>query len=285
MRMMPRSLSTKLPLRHLTKAFSMSTTAIPCVTGKGKYTEREAIRFAQEVTLNEGSIWLIYKHAELAIRKWVTPAPSIRALDWGCGAAKSTIWMKSLGVFDAVAGADLNESMINESRSRDPEGTYILAMDGKLPSDFAMNYDLLLSISVLVEIPTLASMRAYASEAFRVLRPGGLMVVTASTEESRDPANDYVSFSYLPTNVDTDPHNKNLKSGDPVVVQTSDGFAIEDFAWSRLDYENSFTSSGFKVLDVTRTWGDEADPFEWKAELLVPSDYVFVFQKPLEASL
>jgi len=184
-----------------------------------------------------------------------------------------------------VDGADLNESMIQECKSRDPNGNYILALLGKLPSQSILSYDLVLSISVVIEIPTLAAMRGYASEAFRVLRPGGLVVVTAATEESRDPANEYISFSYLPTNPSTDPHNRHLKSGDPVVVRTRTGLELEDFVWTRLDYESTFTGAGLELLEVTRTWGHQTDPFVWKDELRVPSDYVFVFRKPEKASL
>jgi len=281
--MLLRSCTRKIAERtrpHIRQALCMSISGNPTFTGHGKYTDLAANRFAEEVTLNEGSIWLIYKHAELAVRKWVNPKRSTCALDWGCGAAKSTLWLKSVGVFDRVDGADVNKSMIKESTSRDPTGHYIFALNGKLPSSNALKYDLVLSISVVVEIPTQASMRAYASEAFRILRPGGLALVTAATDESRDPANDYVSFSYLPTNPDTDPHNQHLKPGDPVLVQNRQGLVMKDFAWSRLEYENAFTSSGFKVLEVTRTLGDLSDPFEWKDELRVPSDYVFVFEKP-----
>jgi len=266
--------------RYIKEVQSKRNSASLCPTGKGKYTDLTANRFAKEFTLNEGSLWLIYKHAELAIRKWVTLKEGSRALDWGCGAAKSTLWLKSVGLFDEVHGADLNDSMIQESRTRDPDGEYILALDGKLPSHIDLNYDLVLSISVVIEIPTRAAMRAYAAEAFRILRPGGLAVVTGATEESRDPANEYVSFSYLPTNPDTDPHNQHLKSGDPVVVLSRQGLALEDFVWTRQDYENTFTSEGFKVIEVTRTWGEQTDPFEWRDELRVPSDYVLVFQKP-----
>merc|ERR1719419_572861 len=80
--------------------------------GRGDYTSLTAERFAKEVTLEEGSIWLVYKHAEIAIRKWVSPNVSNRVLDWGCGAGKSSLWLKSLNIFREVEGADLNEEMI-----------------------------------------------------------------------------------------------------------------------------------------------------------------------------
>jgi len=281
--MLSRVLRKNVDVRHIKEASSVATCL--CPTGKGKYTDLTANRFAQEFTLDEGSLWLIYKYAELAIRKWVSPKRSARALDWGCGAGKSTLWLKSVGIFNEVDGADINESMIRESRARDPEGKYILVPDGKLPEENKLNYDLALSISVVIEIPTLVAMRAYASEAFRVLRRGGLAVVTAATEDSRDPANQYLSFSYLSDNPKTYPHNEHLKSGDPIVVRLRQGLEIEDFVWTRSDYENAFTSAGFNVLEVTRTWGHKTDPFEWKDELRVPTDYVFVFGKPAETSV
>jgi len=265
---------------HINEVGTKSSASCIRHTRQSKYTDVTASRFAQEFTLDEGSLWLIYKHAELPIRKWVTPIGRNRALDWGCGEAKSTLWLKSVGIFGEVDGADLNESMIKESRLRDPDGKYTLVLYGKLPSHNESNHDLVLSLSVVIEIPTVAAMRVYASEAFRVLRPGGFAVVTGATEESRDPANEYVSFSYLATNPEVDPHNQHLKSGDPVVVRSRQGLTIEDFVWTRQDYENAFTHAGFEVLEVTRTWGHQTDPFEWRDELRVPSDYVLVFRKP-----
>jgi len=255
------------------------------VAGRGKYSDLTADRFGKEVTLEEGSIWLIYKHAELALRKWVSPQLSNRVLDWGCGAGKSTLWLESLNLFSDIEGADLNEPMINLCRNTNPQGKYILASGGKLSIEYGLRYDVVLSISVLIEIPTMSIMRDYAAEAFRVLKPGGLVVMTSATEDSHDPENKYVSFSYLPTNPEKDPRNKHLKSGDTVEVQTRQGLTIKDVYWSRKDYEYAFTSCGFQVLEVTRTWGDKSDPFEWDCEVRVPSDYVIVLRKPLESSL
>ncbi len=49
------------------------------------------------------------------------------ALDFGCGAGRSTRFLKKLG-FNAV-GIDISSSMIQAAQNTDPEGTYLLVND------------------------------------------------------------------------------------------------------------------------------------------------------------
>merc|ERR1712218_704239 len=121
-------------------------------------------------------------------------------------------------------------------------------------------------------------MKQYAAEAYRLLRPGGFVVATSATEESHDPANNFVSFRYLPSN-ESDPHNHGLRSGDRVVCRNNNGLCMEDYFWSRGDIVSSFQAAGFHEKEVTKTLGNSGDPFDWLDECHVATDYVFVFQK------
>merc|ERR1712032_77731 len=149
-----------------------------------------------------------------------------------------------------------------------------LAEGGRCPF-MSGTFDLVLSMCVLIEIPSLEAMSAYAHEACRMARPGGIVVAVSATEESHDPANNFLSFRYLASNP-ADPRNHQLQSGDRVQCQNACGLVMEDFFWSRDDIQAVFEKAGLRTLSVTRTLGLTTDRFTWRAELQVASDYVFV---------
>jgi len=250
--------------------------------GQGNYGDAAADAYAK-IDLREGTFWLIYRHTKEAIIKSLGRDPiEARALDWGCGAGKSTRWLRDVLRFADVSAADISERMLERARKRDDSSNYALAEVGRCPF-MAGAFDLVLSMCVLIEIPSLEAMSAYAHEACRMARDGGIVVAVSATEESHDPANDFLSFRYLASNP-ADPHNHSLQSGDRVQCQNVGGLVMEDFYWSRNDIQSVFEGTGLRTLSVTRTLGSRTDPFAWRAELQVASDYVFVFQKPMPAA-
>src|SRR5262245_40604794 len=52
------------------------------------------------------------------------------ALDFGCGAGRSTRFLRDLGF--EVVGVDISEHMLARARERDPQGDYRLMPDGDL---------------------------------------------------------------------------------------------------------------------------------------------------------
>ncbi|HJQ66323.1 MAG TPA: class I SAM-dependent methyltransferase, partial [Gemmatimonadales bacterium] len=66
-----------------------------------------------------------------------------RALDFGCGAGRSTRFLRGLG-FDVV-GVDIAAHMLERARERDPQGDYRLVADGDVGSFEAAAYDVVLS--------------------------------------------------------------------------------------------------------------------------------------------
>ena len=76
-----------------------------------------------------------------------------RAIDFGCGAGRSTRFLRKLG-FDVV-GLDVSEPMLARARERDPEGDYRLVPDGDLGGLAAGTFDLVLSAFTFDNIPTM----------------------------------------------------------------------------------------------------------------------------------
>jgi len=81
-----------------------------------------------------------------------------KALDFGCGAGRSTRFLRELG-FDVV-GVDISEPMLAQARDRDRQGDYRLVSDGDLGALAAGAYDLVLSAFTFDNIPTTEKKRS-----------------------------------------------------------------------------------------------------------------------------
>ena len=74
-----------------------------------------------------------------------------RALDFGCGAGRSTRFLRSLG-FDAI-GIDASEAMLREAAARDPHGRYLLVRDDDWDVLGDQTFDLVLCAFPFDNIP------------------------------------------------------------------------------------------------------------------------------------
>jgi 2-polyprenyl-3-methyl-5-hydroxy-6-metoxy-1,4-benzoquinol methylase len=73
------------------------------------------------------------------------------ALDFGCGAGRSTRLLKGLGF--NVIGVDISSSMVQLARTADPEGDYRAVEDGEFNSLEPASFDLVLRHSRLITFP------------------------------------------------------------------------------------------------------------------------------------
>lgn len=98
----------------------------------------------------------------------------LRVLDLGCGAGYHLKDLQRRGF--AVVGLDASEAMLAEARSTDP-GIFIVAADVEAIPFRSGCFDFVLCIEVLRYLPRAA---ACLREMARVLRPGGMCLVTAA---------------------------------------------------------------------------------------------------------
>ena len=97
-------------------------------------------------------------------------------LDIGCGNGR---FMPLVSERHAqYAGIDYSQGLINEAKRISPEGDFHVADATALPFE-DNNFDIAYSFAVIHHIPSAEGRRKFATEALRVLHPGGKLVLTA----------------------------------------------------------------------------------------------------------
>ncbi|MGB2984867.1 MAG: class I SAM-dependent methyltransferase [Phycisphaerae bacterium] len=196
-----------------------------------------------------------------------------KALDFGCGAGRSTRFLRKLG-FDAV-GVDIAEEMIGEAHSVDASGNYRLVADGDLSQFAPSTFDLVLSAFTFDNVPTPAKKSKILSELERVLRPDGRIVNLVSSPEIY--VNEWASFSTRDF-----PENRQAKSGDRVKIivtaledkrPTVDVICLED------DYRDLYKEAGLEVAEICKPLGKADEPYEWISETTLAPWGIYVLRK------
>src|SRR5262249_5322719 len=109
----------------------------------------DAERAAAYATLElPGTYYLAYRDLPALIERHVRGRA---ALDFGCGAGRSTRFLKGLG-FEAV-GIVVSASMIERARKADPGGSYVLVGDGDFSPLASRRFDLVLCAFAFDNIP------------------------------------------------------------------------------------------------------------------------------------
>ena len=197
------------------------------------------------------------------------------ALDFGCGAGRSTRFLKTLGF--AVIGIDISPRMIALAREADPgdAGAYRLVADGDFSSLEPGGFDLVLSAFVFDNVPEAARRVVLLRGLGELLRSGGRAVVVASTPEIY--THEWASFSTRDF-----PENRAARSGDAVRIvlqEIADRRPVVDCLWTHEDYLRVFADSGLTLLTCHRPLGRPDEPYRWQAELAVAPWVIYVLAR------
>ncbi|MEO1224098.1 MAG: class I SAM-dependent methyltransferase [Pseudomonadota bacterium] len=191
------------------------------------------------------------------------------ALDFACGAGRSTRFLTSLG-FDTL-GVDMSPSMLAHARRKDPAGRYALIPDGELSCLDGSAFDLVHSAFPLGNATSRARIRAILAQLRNVLAPGGRVIVVESTEALY--RHEWLSFS-------TSAYSENVhaKSGDPVRIAFRERMdhPVVDVLWADADYRHSFAAVGLSLLETHRPLVDEHDPLPWISERKIAPWAIYV---------
>jgi SAM-dependent methyltransferase len=192
------------------------------------------------------------------------------ALDFGCGAGRSTRFLKKLG-FNAV-GIDISSSMIQAAQNTDPEGTYLLVNDGDFSAFEANRFDLIFSSFAFDNIPSVGKRRDLLFGLKGLLKETGRIILLGSTPDIY--THEGASF----TTKDF-PENRTAKSGDAVQIvmkDVSDRRPVTDVIWFEQDYLNLFAASGLDLVDRHTPLGREGEPFEWVSETSIAPWVIYI---------
>lgn len=214
-----------------------------------------------------GTYWLAFRDLPTVIGQHVTGPV---ALDFGCGAGRSTRFLKRLG-FDAT-GVDVSASMIEHARQADPAGSYRLIGDGDFAGLEAASLDLVLSAFAFDNIADATRRAELLSGLRRLLKRDGRVILLGSTAEIY--THEWVSFSTR-----LFPENRAARSGDTVrIVMTDvvDQRPVVDYLWFHEDYLQLFDAAELRLLAQHRPLGRESETWRWKSELSVAPWVIYV---------
>lgn len=183
-----------------------------------------------------------------------------RALDVGCGAGRSTRFLRDLG-FEAV-GVDIAPAMLERARERDPEGDYRLVQEEATGSLAEGAFDLALAAFPFDNVPTIEAKVALLARIRASLRATGRFVNVASAPEIY--RHEWASFS-----TEAFPENHTARSGDRVrivMLDVPDRRPVEDVLCTDEAYRDAYRRAGLTLLETHRPLGLASEPYAWVSE-------------------
>lgn len=214
-----------------------------------------------------GTYYLAYRDLPAIIATHVTGRA---ALDFGCGAGRSTRFLQRLG-FDVI-GIDVSSHMIELARIADPVGRYQLVGDGDLRAVSDRRFDLVLSAFPFDNIPGVARRAALLRGLRRLLPDRGRIVLLGSTPEIY--THEWASFT-----TQAFPENRHAKSGEEVRIvmkDVADARPVVDLIWFHDDYLALFDAVELTLLGRYLPLGRPDEPYAWLSETSIAPWVIYV---------
>lgn len=191
-----------------------------------------------------------------------------RALDFACGAGRSTRLLKRLG-FETV-GIDVSGEMLKRARRRDRNGAYVLIDEGKFVALTGSRFDLVFSAFPFSSTSSFEKICSILEALKGLLSPAGRLFVIEPTPEFY--RNEWLSFTTA------FPGNETARSGQPVraAFRERPDQPVIDYLWNDLDYRRAFETAALVVLESHRPLGQRGDPHGWVNESTIPPWVIYV---------
>ena len=216
-----------------------------------------------------GTYYLAYRDLPEIIKVHVNGQ---KALDFGCGAGRSTRFLKGLG-FD-VSGVDISADMLKIARDLDPDGAYYHITQADFRALGNNKFDLILSAFTFDNIPTMDLKIENFCELRRMLNKNGILINLVSAPEVY--LYEWASFSTRDF-----PENKKAKSGDRVrIIQTDidDLRPVVDVIWMDEDYRRVYLQSDLYLVRTYRPLGKDSEPCQWVNETKIAPWTIYVLK-------
>lgn len=196
-----------------------------------------------------------------------------RALDFGCGAGRSTRFLRRLGF--ETTGVDIAPKMIAKAKELDPEGDYRLAEDDDLSGFESAAFDLILSAFTFDNIPGWDIKVRLFRDLARLLNDSGRIVSIVSSPQIY--THEWSSFSTA-----NYPENQHARSGDVVRIITTD-FAdrrpAEDILWTHESYLEVYARAGLGTIARYAPLATGDEPCRWVNETRIAPWVIYVLEQ------
>lgn len=182
------------------------------------------------------------------------------ALDFGCGAGRSTRFLRELG-FETV-GVDISPEMISKAREIDPRGDYRLIPSDDMTGLPHESFSLIQSAFTFDNIPGMDTKVRLFRDLRALLKPDGILVNIVSAPEIY--WNEWASFSTKDF-----PENRNARPGDPVKIITTDfedPSPAVDILWPHESYLDVYGRAGLEIVEVRKPVANGKEPYHWVSE-------------------
>jgi SAM-dependent methyltransferase len=207
-----------------------------------------------------GTYYLAFRDLPAIIRAHVR---GTRALDFGCGAGRSTRFLRGLGF--ETTGIDISEPMLSRARESDPGGDYRLVREGDFGGLPARTFDLVLAAFTFDNVPTLDTKVALFDGLKGLLAEGGRLVAVVSSPDIY--VHEWASFSTRDF-----PENRAARCGDRVriiMLDVDDRRPVEDVLWTDEGYLDVYRRAGLRSIAMHRPLGTAAEPYRWVSETTI----------------
>ena len=197
------------------------------------------------------------------------------ALDFGCGAGRSTRFLGGLG-FDPI-GIDISPAMLQLAQAADPGGRYLLVGDGNYEAVESQRFDLVFSAFAFDNIPGAEHRAGILRSLRQLLQPSGRIVLVGCRREIY--LNETASF----TSCDF-PENHDAKTGEEVRIvmkDVTDRRPVVDIVWFHEDYLALFAAAGLELVAHHLPLGRDDEPFDWVSETTIAPWAVYVLKAAL----
>lgn len=196
-----------------------------------------------------------------------------KALDFGCGAGRSTRLLQTLGF--QTTGVDVSPAMLQHARERDPAGTYLQIPDGDLSVVAGQPFDLVLCAYPFDNIAGREKRVRLFRDLGALLGPDGRLVNLVSSPELYH--HDWLSFSATEF-----PENRNARAGGPVRVTIragADQRPVDDLYWTDEDYRATYAAAGLDLLETHRPLGRPDESSHWTTELTISPWAIYILRR------
>lgn len=234
-----------------------------CYADVARVNEYATLEFAN-------TYYLAFRDLPAIVKEHVT---GMKALDFGCGAGRSTRFVQQLG-FETV-GIDIAPEVIAKARELDPKGDYRLVKGDDFDVLTAGTFDLITSLFAFDNIEGFELKATLLQRLASILKPSGKLISVVSSPGIY--VNEWASFSTKDF-----PENREAQSGDTVRIITTD-FADRRPALDILCPDESYRELYRKAgLDVVATYeplatGDE--PYQWISETTIAPWVIYVLRR------